>query len=127
MADSESPDAVIEALLAGEIPNLHILKLRLGMAIQQSSNRGAVLLNDIWKRLRLVEDDWSTLADRIGWTVEHLRYIDCYRNPNSLYHFYPETEIAEQFCNQNRFQVKSVIYSDYALGERCPIATFQKI
>ena len=62
----ESPEAVLRDLLEAKIPNLNVLKLRLGMALQRSSE-GGVELGHVWNVLREAAPDFPVLAERIGW------------------------------------------------------------
>ena len=124
-ATDESPAAVLGDLFAGGIENLNLLKLRLGMALQESAGTG-VELRTVWRTLRDVAADWERLAVRLGWPLEHLRAIDAYRDSEARYHFVSTDQAVELFCGGGRFICRGQRAPRYALGERCPIVAFER-
>lgn len=122
----ETPTAVLDDLLGGAIPNLNILKLRLGMALQSSRECGVVLA-DVWRALHDAAPDFVELADRLGWPLPHLLAIDSYRDCPSRYHFLSVAEVCEQFvARPGGFSFVECRTPTYALGERCPVIAFRR-
>jgi SAM-dependent methyltransferase len=121
----ENDDTVLNDLSAGRIPNLNVLKLRLGMALQESPKTG-IEVDAIWNSLRGQAGDWDQLAANLGWPVEHLRPIDAYKNSESRYHFISEDQAIELFCGDGKFTPVGLHRSGYILGERCPIVVFER-
>jgi SAM-dependent methyltransferase len=121
----ESAGRVINDLLAGGIPDLNVLKLRLGMALQKSPEAG-VKVREIWRALWEPAGDWDRLAAKLGWSVECLRPIDAYQNSESRYHFVSEAQAIELFCRDGKFVCLGSHRSGYVLGERCPIVIFER-
>lgn len=124
-ARRELPETVLDDLLGRRVPNLNVLKLRLGMALMQNVRDG-VRLADVWRTLNAVEPDWSRLATRIGWSEEHLAAIDTYRDSPGRYHFATLDEAAAVFCSSGAFRVADVRVPSHELGERCPTVTFAR-
>ena len=124
----ESPSDVLSALLNRQIPNLNILKLRLGMALQSSSEAGdRVSLATVWKVLREAGGDWETLAPRIGWELDHLSVIDTYRDSPAHYAFTSLSDSLALFCSGGRFELIGKHTPDYPLGERCPVIALTRL
>jgi SAM-dependent methyltransferase len=122
----ETPQTVLQDLLDGNIPHLNILKLRLGMALQESSERG-VQLGHIWEVLRAAAPDFKGLAEQIGWPLEHLLAINTYRNSFNRYYFPSVAEVCGVFTdNPGGFVLESIQAPTYPLGERCPTIVFRR-
>lgn len=125
--ERETPAAVLRDLLGGAIPNLNILKLRLGMALQPSREKGVVLA-DVWRTLHHAAPDFVELAERLGWSLPHLLAVNSYRDCPSRYHFVSVAEVREQFTEQlGCFSFVDCRIPTYALGERCPLVTFRRL
>jgi hypothetical protein len=125
-AERESSGVVLSDLLAGRIANLNILKLRLGMALQENGERG-VQLGHIWDALHHAAPSLPRLAERIGWPLESLSAIDVYRNCTSRYHFTAFEEICHLFCDDpGGFACETIDIPGYELGERCPTVAFRR-
>jgi SAM-dependent methyltransferase len=122
---AEAPAAVLAELMAGGIPNLNVLKLRLGMAMQASPGAG-VRLRDIWRELHVLADDWESLAARLGWPLEHLQVIEAYRDSEAAYHFLSVADTRALFCAGGGFVFREMFTPTYQLGERCPIMVFER-
>lgn len=125
---TETVDQVLMALLAGQIPNLNHLKLRLGAAMMPNSAMG-VGLDDVWQALvTATGGNWYELADRLGWSVDHLAVIDAYRGSKARYHFVSLVDVVQLFTSveDGAFTVSSVHVPAYELGERCPTITFRR-
>jgi hypothetical protein len=122
----ESAAIVLSDLLAGKIANVNILKLRLGMALQESSEQG-VQLGHVWDTLQRVAPDLPRLAERIGWPIESLSAIEAYRESSSRYHFTTLAEIRRLFCDDpGGFSCETIDVPGYELGERCPTVAFRR-
>lgn len=119
----EKPDNVIKDLGQRKIPNLNILKLRLGMALQESPHTG-VKLDDIWQYLHQFFPNQSKLAQHLGWTEEHLGAINAYRDTTARYYFVTEEQAIDCFKNAG-FSLITRNYPDYLLGECCPTLVFE--
>lgn len=121
----ETAESVISALDAGEIRDLNCLKLRLGMAVQEGSEQG-VALADVWRLLRSqVRNEWSELADRLGWPLEQLRIIDAYRDSGASYHFVTSDQAVAMF-REAGFECVDTSTQAYEMGDQCPIVVFRK-
>jgi SAM-dependent methyltransferase len=121
----ESRTAVLEALLTGQIPNLNVLKLRLGMALQDEPSSG-VRLGDVYREVAAIEPSLSSLAERLGWPLQHLSAIETYRDSPIRYHFVNEAQVVESF-RHGGFHLVCLRYHHYELGDRCPIAVFRRM
>jgi hypothetical protein len=121
----ETPQAVLDALRDGQIPNLNVLKLRLGMALQESSERG-VRLGTVWDTLRESCSNFSELAASLNWSLEHLTAIDSYCGSDTRYHFVSVETVQRLFEAEGAFRLERVHQPNYALGERCPSVVFAR-
>lgn len=124
-AERETSDRVLADLFAGNIPNLNVLKLRLGMALQESPEAG-IEVRQIWRVLAEQSDDWDQLARKLAWPREHLQPIDAYKNSESRYHFISEEQAVELFCGDGKFAHVGRHRPGYVLGERCPLVVFAR-
>jgi SAM-dependent methyltransferase len=122
----EAPGTVLSDLLRGNIASTNILKLRLGMALQEDSKSG-VQLGEIWNALHLVAPDLPELAAQLGWPVESLLAINTYRNSLMRYHFLSVAEVSHLFCDDpGGFKCETVRVPTYDLGEQCPTVVFRR-
>ncbi len=124
-ARAESSAHVMDDLLAGRIASLNILKLRLGMALQESPDDG-VAVYDLWKTLREADSGWELLAARVGWPVEQLRAIDAYRESPARYRFTTQAATEALFCAEGKFTFLGRRIENYPLAERCPVVAFAR-
>ena len=116
----ESPEAVLEELLEGRIPNLNVLKLRLGMSLLNSAAEGVELAR-IWRALHAATPDLDDLASRIGWPAEHMLGLNPYRDSTTRYHFVTVGQARHLFCDSpGGFEVHRLCTPSYELGEQCP-------
>jgi len=121
-----SPDAVIKDLLEGRIPNLNILKLRLGMSLLKSVAEG-VELGGVWRLIYEVAPDLEGLAAKIGWSLEHMLAINAYRGSTARYYFATVDQVSELFCdNPGGFESHRRRVPSYDLGERCPTIVLKR-
>jgi len=93
----ESGDQVLDDLLALRIANLNVLKLRLGMALQENAEQG-VELRLIYDVIAKLAPTLNELADRLGWAREHLLAVESYRDSRTRYHFVTMAEVVDLFC-----------------------------
>lgn len=125
-AQRESRDSVLKDFLQGKIPNLNILKLRLGMALHQDPTKG-VQLKTVWDAIHEAAPDTDLLARRIGWSVEHMRSINTYQNCADRYFFSDIADVRDQFCNSpGGFDFDSIRVPLYELGDRCPTVVLRR-
>lgn len=124
-AMQESPAAVLAALMEGRIPNLNCLKLRLGMALQETASAG-VPLRKVWDTLRSISLDWSDLAGKLGWTLEHLQVIDAYRDSGASYYFVGQDQAVAMIC-ESAFELRAVEVPSYEMGAQCPTLVFRRL
>lgn len=121
----ETPEAVLRDLLDGGIANLNLLKLRLGMALQETGE-GGVQLAHIWDVLRQAAPDFRQLAEQLGWPLDHLLVIDAYRDCSTRYHFLGVADVCRLFTEQpGGFSFATMNIPDYELGARCPTVVFR--
>jgi SAM-dependent methyltransferase len=122
----ETEEQVLEDLGAGRIPNLNVLKLRLGMAMQSSPESG-IAVRAVWNRLHeFAQGSWEALALQLGWPLDELMVIDTYRESKACYHFVSRAEVEELFCGEKKFVQEEARTSDYILGERCPVVALTR-
>lgn len=123
---SETKEDVLRALCGHEIPNLNVLKLRLGMSMQRSPQEGT-RLGDVWQAVRDTMASLEVLAEHLQWPLEHLTAIDTYRNSDARYCFVTPDEVERLFCKEvGGFILEEVVVPTYFLGERCPILKFRR-
>ena len=116
-ATAEAPGTVLQELLEGRIANLNILKLRLGMSLQNDSQCG-VNLNTVWETLHRAAPDFARLASQIGWACEHLNAINTYRNSLLKYCFVSVEIVNELFStNPSGFVMDSIHLPKYEMGD----------
>ncbi len=116
---------VLDDLMNGRIANLNILKQRLGMAMQPSVEEG-VAIADVLRAIETLDNDLARLAQRLGWTWDHMRVIEAYRGSPARYHFISEPQLTRLFCHDDRFALVGHWQGSYPLAERCPIVAYQR-
>jgi SAM-dependent methyltransferase len=125
-ARRESPAAVLADLRAGQIPNVNILKLRLGMALQEDPRSG-VQLAAVWDALHRATPNLRQLAEDIHWPLESLLAVETYRDCSSRYHFLGVGEVRRLFCQEpGGFVLEMIHFPAYPLGEQCPMVVFRR-
>ncbi len=117
--DRESVDDVFADLDGGRIGNVHVLKWRLAMALQDSPVEG-VRGARVWAALHAAWPDLDLLADRFGWPHEQVRSLDAYRGLEARY-TYPTLAEHRALLAGGGFEVMEIATSGYELGERCPL------
>ena len=126
-SERESEESVLADMAQGRVPNLNILKLRLGMAMQERPGEG-VRLGDVWERVAGLAGSFDELAESVGWPIEHLRAIDSYRGSDARYCFVTPSEVQDLFCKEvGGFRLESTIFPSYELGDRCPLVVYRKV
>ena len=122
----EDVDEVLRDFLGGRVPNLNVLKLRLGMAMERSTEEG-VSVRDILNAVETIDRDLARLAQRVNWSLDHFRVIELYRDSAAQYCFPDEKQITELFCRRWPFRsARSSAAGTYPLAERCPIVGFER-
>ena len=119
-AQRESPETVLQDFVQGRVSNVNILKLQLGMALQDSPREG-VQRQTIWDAFHAAVPDPEHLAPQIGWSAEQMHIIDAYRDCPDRFFFLSVADIRDVFCaSPGGFQLESVHVPSYELGDRCP-------
>jgi SAM-dependent methyltransferase len=122
---AETPEDVLQDLLKANIPNLNVLKLRLGMAMQSDAESGTAL-RDVWSRLHDAAGSWPELAERLSWPLDHLLAIEAYReSPARMHYFTPDQAIA--VFERSGFRHLDSASGDYMLGTQCPTLCFRRL
>lgn len=121
----ETHEVVLEELVRGKIPNLNVLKLRLGMALQANPEEG-VAVREILRAVESVDSDLLRLAQRLGWKPEQMQAIEAYRNSGAVYYFPTERQTIELFCASGAFDFLGRATGHYPLAERCPVVAFKR-
>ena len=123
----DDPEAVLSDLLAGKFGGSSAFRLRLFTAMQRTPEEG-VALCDVYAAIHAVAPDPDELARRTDWPREHQRMIDVFRgNPARLH--YPNADgVRDMFCRDpGGFELQQLHFSDYEMGERCPLAVFRRL
>jgi SAM-dependent methyltransferase len=119
----ETPESVLDDLLAGRIANLNLLKLRLGMALQPDAEAG-VGVASVYEAVRQVRPDLVTLAATVGWDLDHLLAIESYRDSFTRYWFVTVDQVRDLFGAS--FDLEAAHVPSYELGERCPTVVLRR-
>ncbi len=117
-AMAESLDTIAAAARAGRIGSFHAFKWRLAMALHGKSGPG-VRLADVHDAFAAMFPDRIALARHSGWSPQSIATIDSYSGANGRYGFHRLDEITAALSPE--FEIVSVDYPTYELGERCPI------
>jgi hypothetical protein len=119
-AQRESLETVFQDFVQGRVSNVNILKLRLGMAMQDSSREG-VQRQVIWDAFHAAVPDPEGLGRQIGWSAAQMHFIDAYRETADPLYFVSVADIYDVFCGSpGGFRLESVHVPSYELGDRCP-------
>ena len=123
----ETPEEVLDALMAGAIPDLNTLKLRLWMALQETATDG-VFQRQIWQWLRALAPSWRDLADRLGWSAEQLSAIDAFRDSEARYCCVTSDQAESLICKatDGAFALERLSVPGYAAGAQCPTLVFRR-
>ena len=118
----ESPWQVLDDLLSGKVPSIHVAKWRLAMALHGTLSSG-VVLERVWKVFRQAVPDSRKLAAHTGWSVETIDTIDAYRGARSRYLFPTVAELRGLLSPW--FDEVACDFPTYDLGDRCPTLTLR--
>jgi hypothetical protein len=114
--DRESLSDVVDAARAGLVGSFHAFKWRVAMALQTSSSAG-VRLHDVWRACTDADIDPGPLPQP-GWSDRAVNTIRFYKDREAHLYFPTMSEFRDLLSED--FEVQSVEYPDYELGERCP-------
>jgi len=122
----EPPQAVLDDLLEGSIPNLNFLKPRLAMSLMDDAAQG-VELGEVWQALHNVAPDLTALASKIGWPPESMLAIQAYRGSRVRYYFVTVDQVRDMFCRSpGGFEVRRLCVPSYESGEQYPTIVLQR-
>jgi hypothetical protein len=119
---SETPEAVIDDLLANRIGSFHAFKLRLAMALQRSASSGA-RMGDVFSAWTDAGIHVEALATMTGWPRAVIETINLFDGKDSRLSF-PSVLQMEAPMSEH-FDKLDERYLPYELGERCPILSFR--
>ncbi len=122
----ESPETVLRDFVQGRVSNINILKLRLGMALQDTLSEG-VQRKTIWDAFHAAAPDPDCLARQLGWSAGQMHVIDAYRDCPDRFFFLTVADLRQLFCSiPGGFQFESLHVPSYELGERCPTVVLRR-
>ena len=121
-ANSETPEAVFDDLLANRIGSFHSFKLRLAMALQTSANDG-VRMGDVFNAWAHARIDFHALMAMTGWPQPVIDTIRLYEDKDSRLAFPSAAEV--RTLMSEHFDMLDERCLSYELGERCPVACFR--
>lgn len=123
-AEREPVERIMKDLLRGTVRDLNVLKLRLWAALQKDDREG-VCLGEVWRVLHEAETDQTVLAEKAGWTREHLEAVNSYRDSEGNYHLATLNEVEHLF--RDGFRANGVFRGTYELADRCPTVVFERL
>jgi len=123
---SEKPAAVLSDLGAGNIPSVHILKLRLAMALQRSAESG-IVLEHVFETIIREFGSLDGLHASTGWPQGEVSTLSSYYLSKDRYHFFTRQQAIEVLTTGGGLVFERAIESSYPLGERCPFLSFRKV
>lgn len=109
--------AVIAAAEAGNIPNFHVFKWRLAMAVQADHARG-VAADAVWRAWHTGVRSPDTLMAANGWHPAVVATIEAYRGVTHGFTFPSRSELRDALAGA--FTLAREYIPHYTLGERCP-------
>jgi hypothetical protein len=125
-AECVPAEAVLDELLCGRVPNLNILKLRLGMALQADPREG-VELRTIWNAIHAAAPDFRELERRAGWRTDDLDPINMYRDSAVRYYFPTTAQVLDAFAEcAPALVLQDTLRPTYPLGECSPMIVLRK-
>ena len=119
--EREDCDTVFDDLLAGRIPNFHIFKWRLAMALQASTEEG-IAVGAVYAAWAARGIDTGGLAAELNWPQAAIATICNYRDKDTRLSFPTRQEIRDAMPRG----LREVLYREpgYPLGERCPMFAY---
>ena len=84
--EQERPQDVVADLLRGDIPSFHGFKLRLLMALQESTERG-VSVDAVYRFWASQRIDETALIAQTGWDAKAVRTMELYRGKDTVHSF----------------------------------------
>ena len=122
---SECAATVLADLKAGKIPNIHILKLRMGMALQPSCESG-VVLQHVYDKITVEFGGLDELQMATGWPRKEVFTLSSYQFSTDRYHFTTRDQSIAILSSSGSLGLEHYLESRYPLGERCPVLSFRK-
>jgi SAM-dependent methyltransferase len=119
----ETVDGVANALAAGRIGTVHVLRWRLVAAMCPVTEQG-VRLGDVWEAWDGMRGLVARFDQAPGWTAAEIATIDMYRNMETRFYF--PTLAQMRGAMAGHFTEAECICGRYELGERCPILVCAK-
>lgn len=120
----ESVDAVVEAVMSGQVGSFHALKWRLAMALAEDGG-GVVKVRSIHEAF-CTRFDRCALAKHTGWSTAVIDTIDAYSAADTVYTF-PTLAQWQTHC-EPFWRVETVRHAiHYELAERCPTVRFVRL
>ena len=117
----EDVDSVAEALARGEIASVNHLKIRMGNAIQQSSETGA-RLHDVWEAIESHSDILLQLEGTPGWRRDEIEALGFYRGQEAKYAFVSIEQVLNMAtCLDNPLRHEGTRVPDYPMGDQFPV------
>jgi SAM-dependent methyltransferase len=117
----EQPEAVLQAVNAGQIRNFNELKLRLLLALPGEGPDRQVRLTAALECFNQLFPNRPALASQLGCTLEILSTIDTYQGRMDRYTFASAMEIAQCF---QEFSMATGPRGQYPLADCCPVFSF---
>ena len=125
-AERETRDAILSDLMAGQIPNMSVLKLRLWAALQESPSLG-VELDTVWRTVQDAAGNLEELASRLGWPLDETLFINAYRDSTTRYWIGTVDEVAKIFCHDvGGFEFVGMHVPTYECGQQCPTVVLRR-
>jgi SAM-dependent methyltransferase len=124
-AQSEEPDAVFSDLRLGHILNAHILKVRLGMALQRSVEEG-IVVGKIFDAIMGNFKGLESLHRVTGWPKDEVLTLTSYEHSRDCYHFMTTEQSISVLETGGFLAFERRMENHYPLGERCPVLLFRK-
>ena len=125
-AARETREMVLADLMAGRIPNMNVLKLRLWTALQESPSQG-VDLDTVWHTVQRAAGNLEELASRLRWPLEETLTINAYQGSTTRYWLGTVDEVAKIFCHDvGGFEVASTLVPSYEGGGQCPTLVLKR-
>ena len=126
MPDKPEPLSTVFADLAeGRLGNVHIFKLRTGMALQ-SSARGGIVLGEVYDKIITQYGTFENLRNVTGWPAKEIATLASYCDSKNCYHFLTKDQSIKVLEGGRRFKLEHWVENRYTLGERCPIVALRK-